>query len=278
MTVASPPQARLAPGCAACGAEVMDPLARRFRYAFATCEQCEPGGPHGPPSSEAEIARWRARFPPCPTCESEAELRGQKLRWCHACGPRPQLQRRDGRASDATRYTMLDDVDAVGGLIIKGESIDVETVQGGLRVSREYEPGAASFRGARSNDDLPSAPSVLLDLATRRVRTPVYVAPVRGEGTSPWRLVLTPEVSAADEPIEPIGTFLLDEDTHRGELRVRLDEGGSRRIGALKPVACASRLGLDLLRGHLLAEMGAGELGSTRHGLERPDAARTPFI
>ncbi|MFA5122026.1 Sua5/YciO/YrdC/YwlC family protein [Zavarzinia sp.] len=105
--------------CAACAAEVIDPFARRYRYPFANCAQCGPG------------FSARAAFPPCAECRREYEdpadrhFRAAAVA-CHACGPRARLIRLDGRAVHFEQHSMLDDVDAVCGLIKKGEIVAIK--------------------------------------------------------------------------------------------------------------------------------------------------------
>ena len=83
--------------CADCRAEIADPLARRYRYAFTTCTQC---GPRfsivtGVPYDRA--ATTMASFAMCPTCRREYEDPADRrfhaqANACPACGPRLWLE------------------------------------------------------------------------------------------------------------------------------------------------------------------------------------------
>ena len=49
---------------------------------------------------------------------------------CHACGPKARLVRFDGRATSFDQHSMLDDVDAAGSLIKKGEIVAIKGLGG----------------------------------------------------------------------------------------------------------------------------------------------------
>jgi hydrogenase maturation protein HypF len=121
--------------CPACRAEVLSPFERRYRYPFATCTHC------GPRFSIVESAPYdRARttmapFALCPACGAEfadpadRRFHAQPIA-CHACGPRARLIRFDGRAVSFDQHSMLDDVDAAGSLIAKGEIVAIKGLGG----------------------------------------------------------------------------------------------------------------------------------------------------
>ncbi len=126
------PDARL---CADCAAEITDPFARRYRYPFTTCTHC---GPRlsivtGIPYDRAQTTM--RDFPLCPACAAEytdpADRRFHaETTACHACGPRARLIRLDGRAASFDQHSMLDDVDAVCGLLQKGEIVAIKGLGG----------------------------------------------------------------------------------------------------------------------------------------------------
>jgi hydrogenase maturation protein HypF len=96
--VSIPPDLRV---CDACLAEIADPQARRYRYAFTNCTNCGPrftialDVPYDRPSTTM------ARFPMCDACRAEYEspadrrFHAQPIA-CPACGPRLRLIGPDG--------------------------------------------------------------------------------------------------------------------------------------------------------------------------------------
>lgn len=121
--------------CAACRAEIRDPLGRRYRYPFTNCTHC---GPRftivtGVPYDRARTTM--AGFPPCPECRAEYEDEADRRYHaepiaCHACGPRARLSRADGRAFTWQSFSMLDEVDAVATLLQRGEIVAVQGLGG----------------------------------------------------------------------------------------------------------------------------------------------------
>ena len=71
----------------------------------------------------------------CPACRREYEdpadrrFHAEAIA-CHACGPKAALIRFDGRATSFDQHSMLDDVDAVCGLIQKGEIVAIKGLGG----------------------------------------------------------------------------------------------------------------------------------------------------
>jgi hydrogenase maturation protein HypF len=121
--------------CAACALEITNPFERRYRYAFANCTDC---GPRlsivaGIPYDRATTTM--APFDLCPACLAEYKDPGDRRFHaeavaCHACGPKASLIRFDGRATSFDQHSMLDDVDAVCGLIQKGEIVAIKGLGG----------------------------------------------------------------------------------------------------------------------------------------------------
>ena len=126
------PDARI---CGACAQEILDPFARRFRYPFATCTECGPRFSIVGAIPYDRAATAMARFPLCADCAGEyrepadRRFHAEALA-CHRCGPKATLIRLGGGAISFDQHSLLDDVDAVGGLLQKGEIVALKGLGG----------------------------------------------------------------------------------------------------------------------------------------------------
>ena len=121
--------------CDACLTEVRDPFANRFRYPFANCTNC---GPRfsiitGIPYDRCNTTM--AEYTLCPVCLAEYQdpndrrFHAQPIA-CHACGPRASLERIGDGTVNHEAFSMLDDVDAVGGMLLKGHIVAIKSLGG----------------------------------------------------------------------------------------------------------------------------------------------------
>jgi hydrogenase maturation protein HypF len=149
--------------CRECAREVLDPFERRYRYPFTNCTHC---GPRfsivtGVPYDRAQTTM--DAFPMCEDCGAEyrepADRRFHaEAIACHACGPKARLIRFDGRAVSFDQHSMLDDVDAVCGLIQKGEIVAIKGLGGyQLACDATNEDAVARLRLLKRRDAKPFA-------------------------------------------------------------------------------------------------------------------------
>lgn len=121
--------------CADCLAEIRDPFAARYRYPFTNCTNC------GPRFSIIEAVPYdrdhttMRGFAKCAICDDEfnnpadRRFHAQPIA-CHTCGPRAWIERLGGGSVSHDAFSMLDDVDAVGGMLLKGFIVAVKGIGG----------------------------------------------------------------------------------------------------------------------------------------------------
>lgn len=121
--------------CPECRAEIFDPFADRYRYPFTNCTNCGPrfsiveGGPY-------DRSRTTMRgFDLCGSCTAQFKdpadrrFHAQPIA-CHACGPRAWIERLGGGAVNHEAFSMLDDVDAAGGMLMMGHIVAIKGIGG----------------------------------------------------------------------------------------------------------------------------------------------------
>jgi hydrogenase maturation protein HypF len=149
--------------CTACAAEVLDPFAERFRYPFTTCTHCGPRLTIVEAIPYDRSATTMAGFALCRRCADEyrdpADRRFHaETTACHRCGPRARLIRFDGAAVHFEQHSMLDDVDAVYGLLSKGEIVAIKGLGGyHLACDATSEFAVTALRTRKRRDGRPFA-------------------------------------------------------------------------------------------------------------------------
>ncbi len=121
--------------CQDCLDEINDPFDRRFRYPFANCTNCGPRFSiiHGAPYDRAKTS-MRA-FDLCGDCQTEYEnpldrrYHAQPVA-CHMCGPKAWIEKLGQGIVNCEAFSMLDDVDAVGGMLKSGEIVAIKGLGG----------------------------------------------------------------------------------------------------------------------------------------------------
>jgi hydrogenase maturation protein HypF len=121
--------------CPACSAEINDPFSRRYRYPFTNCTHCGPRFSIVLDLPYDRGATTMAGFGMCEDCRREYEdetdrrYHAQPIA-CGRCGPKAELARTDGSPVSFATYSMLDDVDAVRTLLLRGEIVAVKGLGG----------------------------------------------------------------------------------------------------------------------------------------------------
>lgn len=154
------PDARI---CPACVAEIVDPFERRFRYPFATCTECGPRFSIVSAIPYDRAATSMAPFHLCADCAREygapadRRFHAQAVA-CHRCGPKARLVRCDGAAMSFDAHSLLDDVDAVGGLLLKGHIVAIKGLGGyQLACDATNADAVAVLRARKQRDRKPFA-------------------------------------------------------------------------------------------------------------------------
>jgi hydrogenase maturation protein HypF len=136
--------------CDACAAEIVNPFEGRYRYPFTNCTHCGPRLSiiQSVPYDRAHTTM--AAFDLCEACLQEyrdpanRRFHAEAIA-CHSCGPRTSLIRLDGGVVSYDQHSMLDDVDAAGSLIQKGEIVAIKGL-GGYQLACDAANAAAVAR------------------------------------------------------------------------------------------------------------------------------------
>ncbi len=121
--------------CSDCLDEIRSPFERRYRYPFANCTNC---GPRFSIVNAAPYDRAKTTMAPFDLCEPcDAEYSDPRDRRFHAqpvacgrCGPNIWIEKLGQGAVNLEAFSMLDDVDATGGMIMNGHIVAIRGLGG----------------------------------------------------------------------------------------------------------------------------------------------------
>jgi hydrogenase maturation protein HypF len=120
--------------CDDCCAEIFDPSARRFRYAFANCTHCGPRLSIITQIPYDRAGTTMASFALCPDCQAEyadpadRRFHAQPIA-CQVCGPKLRLARADG-GPIALASLWMDEADAACTLLQRGHILAIQGLGG----------------------------------------------------------------------------------------------------------------------------------------------------
>ena len=179
--------------CAACVAEIFDPFARRFRYPLTNCTHCGPRLSFVTDVPYDRASTTMAGYPMCAACRAEYEapadrrFHAQPIA-CHVCGPKVTLRRLDGRVFTLDSYTFLDDCDAAGTLLARGQIVAIKGL-GGYQLACDATQADAVAR---------------LRALKRRERKPFALMAANVDAIRVWCQVDTMQAQALESPAAPI--------------------------------------------------------------------------
>ena len=179
--------------CPQCVAEIFDPFSRRFRYPLTNCTHCGPrlsfitGAPYD------RAMTTMAGYAMCAACRAEYEspadrrFHAQPIA-CHVCGPKVRLKRLDERVFTIDSYAFLDDCDAAGTLLARGNIVAIKGLGGYQLACNATQPDAVAR----------------LRALKRRERKPFALMAASVDAVRAWCKVSDAEMDALQSPAAPI--------------------------------------------------------------------------
>ncbi|MEH6408962.1 MULTISPECIES: carbamoyltransferase HypF [Pseudomonadota] len=148
-----------AASCTDCNTESFDAFERRYRYPFTNCTNCGPrfsiidGAPY-----DREKTSMRA-FSMCADCQQEYDnpkdrrMHAQPVA-CHVCGPKAWIEKLGGGVVNCEAFSMMDDVDATGGMLMMGHIVAIKGI-GGVHLACDATKAdvVASLRAKKGRKD-----------------------------------------------------------------------------------------------------------------------------
>ena len=133
--------------CLDCLEEIKSPFEHRYRYPFANCTNCGPRFSivHSAPYDRAKTTM--APFDLCEHCNDEytdpmdRRFHAQPVA-CGRCGPNIWIEKLGKGAVNLEAFSMLDDVDATGGMILNGHIVAIRGL-GGVHLACDATNGSA---------------------------------------------------------------------------------------------------------------------------------------
>ena len=141
--------------CGDCLKEIKNPFERRYRYPFTNCTNC---GPRFSIVTAAPYDRAKTAMAPFDLCAPcAAEYAAPEDRRFHAqpvacgrCGPNIWIEKLGQGAVNLEAFSMLDDVDATGGMIMNGHVVAIRGL-GGVHLACDATNAAAWLSCAAAN-------------------------------------------------------------------------------------------------------------------------------
>ena len=173
--------------CADCLAEISNPFEHRYRYPFTNCTNC---GPRFSIVTAAPYDRASTTMAPFDLCEiCEAEYTNPEDRRFHAqpvacgrCGPKIWIEKLGRGAVDPEAFSMLDEVDATGGMILNGHIVAIRGL-GGVHLACDAT-NAEAVAELRRRKRRPTRPFALMARDLEVVRSYCELSDAEAEALS----------------------------------------------------------------------------------------------
>ncbi len=133
--------------CPDCLAEIRNPFERRYRYPFTNCTNCGPRFSIVTAAPYDRALTTMAPFDLCQPCASEyrnpadRRFHAQPVA-CGRCGPQIWIEKLGRGAVQHEAFSMLDDIDATGGMILNGHIVAIRGL-GGVHLACDATNAAA---------------------------------------------------------------------------------------------------------------------------------------